>query len=75
MTVFYDQGVPLFGQDPYEQKRNEMVQQYIETAGVRDERVLQSLRDTARHEFVPRAVRSRAYLDMALPIGEAADHQ
>ncbi len=71
MTVFYDQGVPLFGQDPYEQKRNEMVQQYIETAGVRDERVLQSLRDTARHEFVPRAVRSRAYLDMALPIGEA----
>lgn len=71
MTVMDNQGLLLFGQDPYQQKRMEMVSQYIETAGVKDERVLQSLRDTPRHEFVPRSVRSRSYLDMALPIGEA----
>lgn len=65
------QGLLLFGQDPYQQKRAEMVRQYVETAGVKNERVLQSLRDTPRHEFVPRSVRSRSYLDMALPIGEA----
>jgi len=71
MAVFNSQSLLLFGQDPYQQKRVEMVRQYIETAGVKDERVLQSLRDTPRHEFVPGSVRSRAYLDMALPIGEA----
>jgi len=71
MSVFNEQGLLLFGQDPYQQKRNEMVSQFIETAGVKNPRVLQALRDTPRHEFVPRAVRSRAYLDMALPIGEA----
>ena len=71
MTVLNEQGIVLFGQDPYRQKRVEMVRQYIESAGVKDERVLDSIRTTPRHEFVPPALRSRAYLDMALPIGEA----
>ena len=71
MTVLNEQGIVLFGQDPYRQKRVEMVRQYIESAGVKDERVLDSIRTTPRHEFVPPALRSRAYLDMALPIGGA----
>lgn len=47
-----------------------MVDQEIVAAGVANERVLRAMRDTPRHEFVPRAQRKYAYLDMALPIGE-----
>lgn len=37
---------------------------------VRDPRVLAAMRETPRHEFVPRSDRHRAYDDAALPIGE-----
>ncbi|UCD75645.1 MAG: protein-L-isoaspartate(D-aspartate) O-methyltransferase [Phycisphaerales bacterium] len=36
---------------------------------VKDEKVLQVMRTVPRHVFVPRANRSRAYLDTPLPIG------
>ncbi len=36
---------------------------------VRDERVLQAMRDVPRHEFVPSGARARAYDDVALAIG------
>jgi protein-L-isoaspartate(D-aspartate) O-methyltransferase len=48
-----------------------MVRDDIAAAGVTDPRVLESMRTTRRHEFVPAAQRAKAYLDMALPIGEA----
>ena len=38
--------------------------------GIRDERVLQAIRDVPRHEFVDEALSSRAYEDTALPIGQ-----
>lgn len=57
--------------DPIEAARNEMVETRIEIAGVKNPRVLRVMRETARHEFVPRAHAARAYLDMALPIGGA----
>ena len=37
--------------------------------GIRDERVLQAMKTTPRHLFVPRQHRNQAYYDMALPIG------
>lgn len=37
--------------------------------GIRDERVLQAIAATPRHEFVDEALSSRAYEDTALPIG------
>lgn len=37
--------------------------------GIRDERVLQAISATPRHEFVDEALSSRAYEDTALPIG------
>ena len=43
----------------------------VATAGIKDSRVLDSIRTTPRHEFVPRNQRDRAYFDMALPIGES----
>lgn len=50
--------------------REQMVQNEIIGAGVKNERVIDSVRKTLRHEFVPPRERPMAYYDMALPIGE-----
>ncbi len=56
--------------DSYLALRRLMVDRYIETAGVSDRRVLDAMRRTPRHEFVPANLRDKAYYDMALPIGD-----
>jgi len=58
-------------QDPFAEARRKLVETRIRAAGVTNPRVLAAIQSTPRHEFVPRSVRNRAYLDMALPIGEA----
>jgi len=65
--------VPATGQstDIYTSLRDQLVTDRIESAGVKNAQVLRSIRDTPRHEFVPPALRSKAYYDMALPIGES----
>jgi protein-L-isoaspartate(D-aspartate) O-methyltransferase len=57
--------------DPLAEARQRLVRERIATAGVKDSGVLQAIRDTPRHEFVPKSQQDRAYLDMALPIGES----
>ena len=47
-----------------------MVDRYIASRGVKDERILQAIRDVPRHLFVPPAVASQAYGDTPLPIGQ-----
>jgi protein-L-isoaspartate(D-aspartate) O-methyltransferase len=47
----------------------DMVDKEIVAAGVTNKRVIQAMRDTPRHEFVPSNQRQFAYFDMALPIG------
>jgi len=42
----------------------------LESAGIRDPRVLAALRGVPRHRLVPEALRHRAYEESALPIGE-----
>jgi protein-L-isoaspartate(D-aspartate) O-methyltransferase len=54
----------------FETARNKMVDDEIVAAGVKDKRVIQAMRDTPRHEFMPINERKYAYYDMALPIGE-----
>jgi protein-L-isoaspartate(D-aspartate) O-methyltransferase len=58
-----------------EQWRKKMVEDDVAGAGVKNERVLDSMRRTPRHEFVPLNVRQKdprsCYYDMALPIGES----
>lgn len=54
----------------YAQRRQRMVAIEIEAAGVTDVAVLESMRTTPRHEFVPRGFRDQAYFDAALPIGD-----
>jgi protein-L-isoaspartate(D-aspartate) O-methyltransferase len=56
--------------DPTGTARNAMVARQIEARGVRSPAVLQAMRAVPRHEFVPEAVRARAYQDSPLPIGE-----
>jgi protein-L-isoaspartate(D-aspartate) O-methyltransferase len=53
-----------------EEARNRMVDQEVVGAGIKDPRVIQSMRATPRHEFVLAKWIDRAYLDMSLPIGE-----
>jgi len=53
----------------YTRAREYMVETAVKQAGVSDERVLKSMLATRRHEFVPRRVLTRAYLDAGVPIG------
>ncbi len=57
------------GED-YAQRRNRMVDEEIEAAGIVHAEVLKSMRTTPRHEFVLSASRAHAYFDAALPIGD-----
>ena len=50
--------------------RNKMVDEEIVGAGVKNPRVIEAMRKTPRHEFVPMNLRANSYFDMALPIGE-----
>lgn len=54
----------------YEKARQKMVEEAIVGAGVKDPRVIKSMSETPRHEFVNFNQRSKAYFDMALPIGD-----
>lgn len=56
--------------DPHLQRRLTMVALQIEARGVRDERVLQALREVPRHLFVPPHQQDQAYTDRPLPIGQ-----
>lgn len=55
---------------PWRDARQRMVRSEIVAAGIKDQRVVQSIRDTPRHEFMAARYRADAYYDMALPIGE-----
>ncbi len=58
------------GEPDWAALRNRMVSEQIEARGVRDPRVLKSLRTVPRHEFVHEAWRDEAYRDSPLPIGD-----
>jgi len=50
--------------------RERMVRELIESRGIKDPRVLEAMRKTPRHVFVRDHLRSQAYGDHALPIGQ-----
>lgn len=54
----------------YDGARQKMVESQLRARDVRDARVLEAIRRVPRHQFVEEALRARAYLDKALPIGE-----
>lgn len=51
--------------------RREMVESAIIASGVKNEKVIESMLNTKRHEFVDRRFRRQAYFDSSLPIGES----
>ena len=51
------------------QRTRERLIQRLREEGIRDHRVIESMRNTPRHLFVDEALASRAYEDTALPIG------
>lgn len=53
----------------YAHQRALMVERHVAARGVRDERVLQAMRDVPRHLFVPAMYAAKAYGPGALPIG------
>jgi protein-L-isoaspartate(D-aspartate) O-methyltransferase len=57
------------GSDSWQVGRDAMVREVIVDQGIENPRVVDAMRATRRHEFLPTAVRDKAYLDMALPIG------
>ncbi len=50
-------------------ERERMVAEQVAARGIKTPRVLKALREVPRHEFIPEAVRSKAYRDHPLPIG------
>jgi protein-L-isoaspartate(D-aspartate) O-methyltransferase len=54
----------------YAARRAQLVRDILIPGGVKDQRVLDVIGSTPRHEFVEQSLRDRAYFDVALPIGE-----
>jgi protein-L-isoaspartate(D-aspartate) O-methyltransferase len=46
-----------------------MVERHVASRGIKDERILQAMREVPRHMFVPTVVASKSYGAGALPIG------
>lgn len=57
--------------DEYVAVRERLIAEVLIPGGVTDERVLDAVRKTPRHAFVPAKLREQSYLDRALPIGES----
>ncbi len=55
----------------YSVSRNRMVREQLIPRGIADDRVLQAMARVPRHIFVEDALRSQAYGDYPLPIGES----
>ena len=54
----------------WHKKADLMIKNQIEKRGIRDEAVLQIMRETPRHLFVPENLKDAAYDDRPLPIGK-----
>jgi protein-L-isoaspartate(D-aspartate) O-methyltransferase len=61
---------PDSGDRRYTAERRRMVRAQIQARGVSDPGVLAAMGKVARHRFVPKPFRHRAYADHPLPIGE-----
>ncbi len=54
----------------YETLRKRMVEEQLMPRGIKDPRVLNAFYKIERHKFIPENLRSSAYADFPLPIGE-----
>lgn len=71
LSLLAGASVAVAQRSPYDAIRSQMVDEdIVGAAGVKNKRVIEAIRATPRHEFVPTGERRNAYYDMALPIGE-----
>jgi protein-L-isoaspartate(D-aspartate) O-methyltransferase len=56
--------------DEYVSLRKAMVEKQIHARGIEDQKVLTAMSSVARHHFVPERLKTKAYVDSPLPIGE-----
>jgi protein-L-isoaspartate(D-aspartate) O-methyltransferase len=70
ITAMFAHAASAQGLANHAELRERMVQEEIIGAGIKNPRVIESIRKTLRHEFVNPRERPMAYYDMALPIGE-----
>lgn len=54
----------------YDRQRAKLVDDVLKRNGIKNPAVLKAMGKTHRHEFMEQKLRDKAYLDMALPIGE-----
>lgn len=70
-TLAKFQGMALAqGKVEFDRLREKMVEEDIVAAGIKNTGVIDAIRETPRHEFVPLNERKNSYYDMALPIGK-----
>lgn len=55
--------------DRFERARKELVDKQIAREGIKNKKVLESMKTVPRHKFVPIALQNDAYFDQSLPIG------
>ena len=63
-------GGTISDEERFRRERSEMVEEQIQSRGIKDKRLLQAMGTVPRHEFVPADMRQMAYIDTPLPIGE-----
>ncbi len=61
--------VPAQTRAEFESWRHQLVDKILVPAGIKDPRVIEAMKETPRHEFVPLPLRGKSYYDMGLPIG------
>lgn len=60
----------MIRQQSYDRPRQRMVQEQIINRGITSPRVIAAMRQVFRHDFAGEALRTHAYKDKSLPIGE-----
>ena len=58
------------GKDVFLESRKRMVEEQLASRGIRDKRLLKAMEEIPREPFVPPLLRTKAYEDGPLPIGE-----
>ena len=56
--------------DGFERVRANMIETQLKARGIKDKLILEAFSNVPRHLFLPEALRSQAYSDFPLPIGE-----
>jgi protein-L-isoaspartate(D-aspartate) O-methyltransferase len=69
MSLAYAQDIHGLDTNEYRKLREKLVSEFIEREGITNPRVLDSMRQVPRHEFVLQEYRKDAYVDAAFSIG------